>query len=958
MHSLAKRFLAVIFLSLLALPTASALFMPQAVRALPRDPWYARFLTSGSTVKIFTTGNGLADTGNDLLLLPTTTKEGEITYYTFQGSNAHYAPDVNKPTAVCGIFLKIVVASNTPSQGRAYVDGKGTGDYGGVSACNDKVTNEAKAKFDNKNIALGSSDLFIKAVGITNGGAGPIGGGTNPGSNSVRVTVTPKNDLGPNDPIDPTKVPKTDKVELKGNETVKLNPATQTLDTEPAVISAPPNSSVHYAVTFNNVAPGKYRACSLTFQTCVDFEKKANEIANVAIAGSDSSKITINGNNASSTSNSSPPSCEKGDGALRWIMCPIITATDNALTWVDSRIQELLEVDEGYYNNPGVKAASANIRNIAYGILVPIMLVMVISTAIGFEIVSAYTLKRALPRLLAAVIFIALSYPICSFLIELSNIVGFGTLGIITAPFGNDVSNLTLSSLFGPGGVFTSIIIAPFAAIGVLFILWLFGGTLLLFAIMAFLVLMIRQMFIVALLLVAPLAILVWIFPGNDKMWKLWWGSFSKLLLMFPLIMALIGVGRVFAFTIHGANPAGLDGAILQPLMTLAAYMIPYALIPLTFKFAGGAFATIAGMTNDKGKGLFDSQRKKRAVKMERAGRQVTQKRADYQNRLQTAGSRGGNFRKYSGINAALRGASKSVGGYNIQALDAARRAAVGKEVNEQIATGRDEEIRGLSVNRKWADQHGRENVDYRTNAETGVKEYRTLGGAWVSEGAVRAGHKRWGNDTYAQQASLSYEMRKAASNEEVSRIAQRYQNTADAWGMSANQRAGTLKGAGFENQNTHLEFKHMNSDGFLNYDNFTKEMYEKKGSYPLAQMSAHTIDQLTAAYDDPNATAERRERLRAVAETFVQRGGMMPGMQPAGEDNAPIPIGPPPTPGSPEAAAMADRAAIYSSGAGHVNEAVTNFARVTGVIPNPATNAPGQPPNRNYPRSGSPQKG
>src|SRR6185436_10887211 len=91
----------------------------------------------------------------------------------------------------------------------------------------------------------------------------------------------------------------------------------------------------------------------------------------------------------------------------------------------------------------------------------------------------------------------------------------------------------------------------PFAAIGAIIALWLFGGTLLLFAIIGFMVLLLRQLLVVALLLVAPLAILAWIFPGNDKLWKAWWSLFSKLLIMFPLIMGLLGIGRIFASIIN-----------------------------------------------------------------------------------------------------------------------------------------------------------------------------------------------------------------------------------------------------------------------------------------------------------------------------------------------------------------------------------------------------------------------
>lgn len=321
------------------------------------------------------------------------------------------------------------------------------------------------------------------------------------------------------------------------------------------------------------------------------------------------------------TNDDTDNSCETKGGALGWILCPVILATDGALNWVDSRIQEVLDIDKGYYDNPGIKRASTNIRNVAYIILVPIALVMVIGTALEFEIISAYTVKKALPRLFAAVIFITLAYPICVYLIELFNVVGRGTLGLLTAPFDNDVSRLTLSSLFG-GSIFTSIIAAPAFAVGIAIIIWLFGGTLLLFAATAFLVLLLRQIFIVGFLLVAPLAILSWIFPNNDRLWKLWWNSFTKLLMMFPLIMGVIALGRIFAFIIHSSNPAGLDGAVLAPLMTLAAYMIPYAFIPFTFRLAGGLFATLTGIVNDRQKGLFDRQRQSRAAKLERTANQ------------------------------------------------------------------------------------------------------------------------------------------------------------------------------------------------------------------------------------------------------------------------------------------------------------------------------------------------
>lgn len=334
--------------------------------------------------------------------------------------------------------------------------------------------------------------------------------------------------------------------------------------------------------------------------------------------GEDPSNPGANANNDDSNE-VNENSCEAKSGAMGWLICPVILITDSALNWVDTQINSLLRVDQAQYTDDRIEGAWRNIRNIAYIILVPIMLVMVIGTALGFQFLDAYTVKRALPRLFAAVIFISVSYPICVFLIELFNSIGSGVIGLLTSPFGDAVSTLSLADLFD-GNIFSSIFTVPGLVIGVALMIWLFGGTLLLFAAIAFLVLLIRQIFIIALVLVAPLAILAWIFPGNDRLWKSWWSIFSKLLMMYPLILAIIAIGRIFALIINFGGAGQPD--VLNPLMKLAAYMLPYAFIPFTFKFAGGVFATITGVVNDRSKGLFDRRRQSRQQKLERTANQ------------------------------------------------------------------------------------------------------------------------------------------------------------------------------------------------------------------------------------------------------------------------------------------------------------------------------------------------
>lgn len=319
--------------------------------------------------------------------------------------------------------------------------------------------------------------------------------------------------------------------------------------------------------------------------------------------------------------------CESKSGAWGWLMCSGIDLIDSSLNWVDSQVQRLLEINQDRYTNPSLKKGWTTFRNIAYIILIPIMLVMVIGTALGFEIFSAYTIKRALPRMVAAVIFITLSWYITTFLISFSNVVGGGVLGLVTSPFRdqavegsgcvNEALNLACffsSDEIGSGGggllrnIITSLAAGALALGAIVFAVWI-GGTLLLAALGAFITLFVREMFIYILILLAPLAILAWIFPGNDKPWNWWWSFFSKLLIMFPLIMMLLAAGRIFAFIINESPGAGMDGWALLPIMKLIAYILPYALIPFTFKMAGSFLATITGMIDNKQRGLGDRYR-------------------------------------------------------------------------------------------------------------------------------------------------------------------------------------------------------------------------------------------------------------------------------------------------------------------------------------------------------------
>lgn len=310
-------------------------------------------------------------------------------------------------------------------------------------------------------------------------------------------------------------------------------------------------------------------------------------------------------------------SCESQSEILGWIMCPVIKLLDEAAGWLDGQIQQLLTTP-----NPaditGLESAWARIRNITLILVIPIMLVMVISTALGFSFVDAYTIKRAMPRLIIAIIAISVSFYLMSFLVQVTNSVGQGVLGLLTAPFGGP--NASLASMVDAAGsvkltAASGAIFLALVATGVVsfMIILSFAFVTVLALLVGFVVLTLRQLLIIALVVIAPLAILLWIFPSTDRGWKFWWSNYSKLLLMFPLVMALIAVGQDFAFIMSKTNAySGVDD-LLKQLMVIIAYIAPFFFIPATFKMGGTMFGAMAGAVTGATAGLRQGQAKARA---------------------------------------------------------------------------------------------------------------------------------------------------------------------------------------------------------------------------------------------------------------------------------------------------------------------------------------------------------
>ncbi len=549
-----------IYLGLIALFIVSFSVIANAV---PSDStWTSRFynrtISSGNKqLVVESTGNGLGEE-----YLSTTgqkTQSNGKNYVVFSGTVA-YSPDrfsggdKNKPENQCGIQMQFWVADDAPGKASVFVTGSGSTSGGAnLSRCPDDILNEAKGKFDRKITNMNSPATFTAVYG--SGASEPAK------TKDAVIDVIQLTNGDSSQTADESDIPDSDTVTLKGNG-VDTSKTTTT-----RVVGTPPDAGrIRYGVTFENLEPGNYEACSKAVSKCITFVKKSGEVFRGQIQGDESTALKV----VSTEEKEEDNSCESKGGALGWITCPTIKIMGNALDWVDGQMTELLRLERSRYDSPELRESSKVFRNFAFSLLIPIMLVMVIATALGFDFVSAYTVKTALPRMVIAVIFIALSFDLLVFVIGFVQVVGDGVQNIILGPFSyftqggveqQMTSTTKLSDLVGSGGqtaatdigiggVLVGSAIAGLAGAsvtGAIFAILGFVATAFVTMLGVFVLLLFRQTMIVLLLLIAPVAILPWIFPGRDKLYSLWSKTFWLMIWFYPIIMLAVGVGKAMS---------------------------------------------------------------------------------------------------------------------------------------------------------------------------------------------------------------------------------------------------------------------------------------------------------------------------------------------------------------------------------------------------------------------------
>lgn len=328
-----------------------------------------------------------------------------------------------------------------------------------------------------------------------------------------------------------------------------------------------------------------------------------------------------------------PTSCDiEGIG---WIICPvaetIASATDALYGWISNfLVVQPLNMNTGANDNT-TYIAWKNMRNIANVAFVIAFLIIIFSQLTSSGI-SNYGVKKMLPRLVIAAILVNLSYWITAIAVDLSNIIGNNIynllrnldLGSITfeANIWESLMVWLLSAGAIGGGVVAFSAVAAAGTGGALFTALLWGALVVLLMaflslLVAFAILALRQALIIILIILSPLAFVAFLLPNTEKFFGLWRRSLTTLLVFYPLFSILFGGAYVASLAIIGsAGQASGDGMGGQPaavgmmvILGLAVQVIPLALTPLLIKFSTGIMGQVAGMVNNKSRGLIDRAR-------------------------------------------------------------------------------------------------------------------------------------------------------------------------------------------------------------------------------------------------------------------------------------------------------------------------------------------------------------
>ena len=334
----------------------------------------------------------------------------------------------------------------------------------------------------------------------------------------------------------------------------------------------------------------------------------------------------------STTEAEADKNCYNSAGSSNWIACPIIDNSSVASEAMQAFITGMLQVNTKLFSNVdgenGTFEAWSAFRNIANIVFIIVFIIVIISQVTGVGI-DNYGIKKILPKLVLGALLVNVSYFICQACVDVGNITGGGIKNIFEGIEHSLSNNRSVAFSFAQQKAGAGFIGFNAAAIliGILGAAWyLSGGQILVPILLAaigvvigilflLILLAVRQGLAVALVVLSPLAFVMYMLPNTKSIFSKWTKLFGGVLLAYPLCSLVVYGGQmVSAIILLSAAKAADEGLVVTnfalALTSTILSIAPVFFIPSLIMKSMSGVATVANglkaRATSLGKGAFD----------------------------------------------------------------------------------------------------------------------------------------------------------------------------------------------------------------------------------------------------------------------------------------------------------------------------------------------------------------
>ncbi|MDB5165239.1 MAG: rane protein of unknown function [Candidatus Saccharibacteria bacterium] len=311
-----------------------------------------------------------------------------------------------------------------------------------------------------------------------------------------------------------------------------------------------------------------------------------------------------------------PPATSEGTSSceidrIGWIICPVTDFLAWGMDTLYSALSGFLAVQPLQSGNNSLYRAWEVGRNLANIAFIIGFLAVIYSYITGAGL-SNYNIKKMIPRLIIAAILVNISYWVCAVAVDVSNILGYSVqdlfMNLREQVVGTETNNnfdwTEISAYVLSGGAIGAVGLLAATGGSVVSGIFLLLGALVVVLFAAFVAVVIlaaRQALITVLIIAAPLAFVAYLLPNTEKWFEKWRQVFMTMLLLFPIFSVVFGGSQLAGAAII-QNADNLSVLILG----MAVQIAPLVITPLLIKFSGGLLGQIAGMANNRSKGVVD----------------------------------------------------------------------------------------------------------------------------------------------------------------------------------------------------------------------------------------------------------------------------------------------------------------------------------------------------------------